>query len=120
MNKMKAAHWVFTGLISLLLLGSASMYIMKHDEVAEVFVDLHFPVWLLYPMAIAKFAGVATILTKFNKSITEWAYAGIFFNMLLALGAHLDCGDNDYIAPLVALILTLGSYFTWKKMDPAK
>jgi ABC-type Mn2+/Zn2+ transport system permease subunit len=119
MKNIKIAHWIFTGLISALLLMSAGMYIAKYDEVAPVFGDLGFPVWLIYPMAVAKFLGVIMLLTKFNKWLTEWAYAGIFFNLMLALGAHLSVGDGDAIPPVVGMALLFGSYFTWRQIQKA-
>jgi DoxX-like family len=118
MKKVKIAHWIFTGLISALLLMGASMYILDHEEVVKSFNHLGFPTWLIYPMAIAKFLGVMMLLTKFNKWLTEWAYAGIVFNLLLGFGAHLAISD-DALAPLVALVLITGSYFTWKKLEKA-
>ena len=116
MKKIKILHWVFTVLISGLLVMSASMYILKHDEVAPVFAKLGFPIWLMIPMAVAKFSAVTMLITKFNKTLTEWAYAGLFFNLLLAVGAHAAIGEN-IAAPAVAATLLLGSYFSWKKIQ---
>ena len=115
MKNIKIVHWIFTGLISAFLLMSASMYIMNHEEVSGAFVKLGFPIWLMYPMAAANFLGVMMLLTKFNKWLTEWAYAGIVFNLLLAAGAHLAISESAAPA-IVGLVLTIGSYSTWKVM----
>lgn len=113
-------HWTSTGIISLLLLMSAGMYIVTHDDVEIVFGDLGFPVWLIYPMAIAKIAGVVLLLSKFSESLTEWAYAGIFFNLLLAVGAHAAIHDGQFFPALVGIILLMISYFTWKRQSNSK
>ncbi|MFK7784455.1 MAG: DoxX family protein, partial [Crocinitomicaceae bacterium] len=79
---MKAAritHWIFTALLSALLLMSAGMYFFNYDEISLVFVSLGFPTWIIYPLGIAKVLGVLMILTKFKGWLTEWAYAGILF-----------------------------------------
>jgi len=114
---MKAAritHWIFTVLLSILLLMSAGMYFFNYEEVSGVFTLLGFPIWIIYPLAVAKLLGVLMILTKFKKWLTEWAYAGIFFNVSLALGAHLAINDGEHIGATVGLILMIGSYASWK------
>ncbi len=114
---IKIAHWVATALVCLLIGASAMTYLIRYEEVVETFrLKLHFPIWLVYPMAVAKISAIVMLLTKFNRTLTEWAYAGLTFNMLLAVGAHASSGDSQYIYPTVALILVLGSYFTWKRM----
>lgn len=114
MKTTRILHWIFTGLLSALLLFSASMYFMGHDEIAVAFTLLGFPIWIIYPLAIAKILGVSMILTKWKGWLTEWAYAGIFFNALLAMNAHLSVEDGDQMGGIMALILMIGSYVTWK------
>jgi len=113
---LRIVHWLTTGLVCILFTASALTYILNHDEVSETFLsELGFPAWLVYPMAVAKLAAVVMLLTKFNKALTEWAYAGLVFNMLLAIGAHTSTGDPQFVAPVMALILIIGSYLTWKQ-----
>ena len=117
MNRgLRITHWLTTGLVCLLFTASALIYILRHDEVSETFhLNLGFPAWLVYPMAVAKLGAVIMLLSKFNRTLTEIAYAGLVFNMLLAVGVHVLTGDSQIIAPIVALILIFGSYFTWKR-----
>lgn len=119
MRTARILHWVFTLLLSALLLMSASMYFFQHDEVAVAFTIFGFPTWLVYPLAIAKILGVVLIITKWKKWLTEWAYAGIFFNVSLAIGAHLTIQDGDQIVAIVGLILMIGSFATWKISEKA-
>lgn len=114
MKAIRITHWVVTVLLSALLLFSASMYVFNPEEISKHFVALGFPTWLMYPMATAKFLGVIMILTKFKGWLTEWAYAGIFFNVLLATGAHLVAGDGEAGVALIATVVVLISYATWK------
>lgn len=114
MKAARIAHWIFTGLLSALLLMSASMYFFNYEEISKIFVGLGFPIWVIYPLGVAKLLGVLMILTKFKSWLTEWAYAGILFNALLALGAHLSIGDGDQMGAIIALVLMMGSYATWK------
>lgn len=116
---MKAAriiYWIVTGLLCLMMLASAVMYIVNHDEAAKAFTALNYPAYLVYPLAIAKILGVAAIITKKSKSLKEWAYAGFFFVFAFALTAHLNARDGGFVAPIVALALLFASYFLDRKI----
>ncbi|OFZ10062.1 MAG: hypothetical protein A3D92_11890 [Bacteroidetes bacterium RIFCSPHIGHO2_02_FULL_44_7] len=115
MRTKRITHWISTGLLGVMLLMSAGMYLFRHEMIKEAFTVFGFPTWLVYPLAVAKILGVAALILKFNKTIVEWAYAGIFFNIILAVGAHLGIGDNAGVgSALMALMLWLGSYVFWK------
>ena len=62
-------------------------------------------------LAFAKILGVIAILTKKSNFLKEWAYAGFFFDFVLALTAHLVAGDGGYLLSSVALIVLIGSRF---------
>ena len=111
MKTQRIIYWIATGLLSLMMLGSAGMYIFNHAEVAKIFTSLGYPTYIIYPLAIAKILGITAILTKKSKWLKEWAYAGFFFDFLLALAAHLNAGDGGFVLPIVALILLLTSFY---------
>lgn len=116
MKIYKIIYWISTGLLCLLMLLSAGMYIFNHQMVAEIFVKLGHPAYIVYPLAIAKILGVIAILSKQSKILKEWAYAGFFFDFVLALAAHLHAGGSEFVTPLIALILLFVSYFTDRKI----
>ena len=116
MKISKIIYWTATGLLCLMMLGSAGMYIFNHAEVEKIFNQLGYPVYIIYPLAIAKVLGVAAILTKFSKPLKEWAYAGFFYDFLLAAAAHYFAGIPSPLLAIVALILLLVSYFFDKKL----
>ncbi|CAN5353602.1 DoxX family protein [soil metagenome] len=113
---MKIAYWIVTGLLCLMMLGSAGMYIFNHAEVAKIFTDLHYPTYIIYPLAIAKILGVAAILGNFSRILKEWAYAGFFFDFLLAASAHYFANVPSPLLAIAALILLIISYFLDKKL----
>ncbi|MGJ8683935.1 MAG: DoxX family protein [Nonlabens sp.] len=113
---MKYLYWVATGLLCALMLWSASMYLMQYETVTGFFETFGFPTWIIYPLAFLKIAGVAMILWRGNRWLTEWAYAGFFFDMILALGAHLDAMDGGYIFTIAGIVLLFISYFTGNKV----
>ena len=104
-------YWVATGLVCAMMLGSASMYFIKYEEIVGVFKSLGHPAHVIYPLAIAKFLGVLAILSDKSKLLKEWAYAGIFFDFLLAFGAHIAAGDNEWAGAVVAAVLLLVSRY---------
>ena len=105
---MKIVYWIATGLLCLLMLASAGMYIFNHAAVAEIFTKLNYPTYIVYPLAIAKILGVLAILSKQSKTLKEWAYAGFFFDFLLAASAHYFANESPIFA-IVALVLLLVS-----------
>jgi len=83
--------------------------------ISGYFEALGYPTYLIYPLAIAKLLGVVAIVTNLSKSVKEWAYAGFFFDMVLALTAHIKAEDGGYLFALVGLIALVFSYFFWKR-----
>ena len=94
----------------LIFLFSAYMYLSNYEQVTGFFEELMFPTWLIYPMAIAKILGVIAILSKQSKFLKELAYAGFFYDALLALCAHLINGDGGYLFSIIALSATIVSW----------
>jgi hypothetical protein len=107
--------WISSGLLSALMLLSASMYLFNHEEVSKNFIKLGYPTYIIYPLAIAKLLGIITILYRKCKTLTEWAYAGFSFNFTLAFFAHIMIGDGQEMGAIIALLLLCSSYFFYKK-----
>ncbi|MEL6721113.1 MAG: DoxX family protein [Bacteroidota bacterium] len=112
----KIIFWIATGLLSAMMLISAGMYFFNYEEIQKTFLALGHPAHVIYPLAIAKILGIIVILTRRNASLTEWVYAGLFFNFVLALMAHLEAKDGEFGGALVALVLLFTSYFMGKRM----
>ena len=69
---------------------------------------LGYPVYIIYPLAIAKVLGVIAILSNRSKVLAEWAYAGFFFDAGLATMAHYYNNDGLGLSviALIAVILS--------------
>lgn len=115
----KLIYFISTGLLTLMMLGSAGMYIVKHGEVSAIFESLGHPSYLVYPLAIAKILGLIAIWTNKSNALKEWAYAGFFFDFILATAAHLSVGDGEHFGALMALVVLLVSYTFGKRMTAA-
>lgn len=116
MKTNKIVFFVSTGLFSLLMLFSVSMYIFNHEELAKGFQSFGYPTYIIYPLAAAKVLGVIALWFFQKKKIVEWAYAGFFFNAVLAFFAHYMIGDGEQFGAVIALVLVMTSYFFSKKI----
>lgn len=119
MKSLSITYWAATGLLCLLLVGSAANYVFNHAAVAELFPKLGYPAYLIYPLALAKLLAVAAILTNRSAVLREWAYAALFFNIILAFSAHVTSGVPGAPAPVLALVLLLISRALAGRVRPA-
>lgn len=116
MNKRnKFIYWISTGLLTAMMLLSVYMYFTNHIGVGMAFTKFGYPSYLVYPLALAKLLGLIAIWVRISPSLTEWAYAGFFYDFVLAQAAHLHAGDGQYGA-LLALVWLMSSYFSSKSM----
>ena len=113
--------WIYriaTGLLTLLMGFSATMYFTQYEMVQEVFGKLGFPTFIIYPLATAKILGLIAIWSNKSKMLKEWAYAGFFFDVLLSMGAHLNVNDGEQGGAIIGLFLVLVSYYFDRKVYP--
>lgn len=110
MNTQKIIYWFATGLLSLMILGSATLYFVQTEDIAQVFKLLGYPTHLIIPIAVAKTLAILTLLRNQGKKLVEWAYAGLFFDFLLAAHSHWQAQEGEVTASIVALVLLMTSY----------
>ena len=113
MNLQKVVYWVATLLLCAIMLYSASMYFTKTAMVEQFFTRFNYPTYLVIPLAIAKVLGVIMILWRKSAWLTDWAYAGFFFDITLAFFAHYF-KEDDVTFTLYAMVALLISYFFGK------
>lgn len=111
MNVNKVVYWVSTVLMCLLFCFSAGMYFTKYEMVSGFFQQLGFPTWLVYPLAVAKVLGVIAVLSRVSRFLKEWAYAGFFYDAVLAFWAHYMIQDGGHMTAAVAIVLVIVSRF---------
>ncbi|WP_340200887.1 DoxX family protein [Ascidiimonas sp. W6] len=116
-KNIRIIYFVSTGLLTALMLFSAGMEFFNHEEMVKEFVKLGYPPYIIYPLGVAKILGLIAILTKKSQTLKEWAYAGFFFDVLLAAAAHLYIGDGDFGGAVLGMLLILTSYFSEKKFN---
>lgn len=120
MKAVKITYYIALSLFTLLMLFSVSNYFFNYEAIQEAFQSLGFPTYLIYPLAIAKLLGLVAIWTKQSAVLKEWAFAGFFFNVILAASAHLNVGDGQAAGAFIALFLLATVYFTEKRVVAEK
>lgn len=110
-KKLVLLFRIFTGIFSAQMLLSAGMYFFKYEIAFEAFGRLGFPAFVIYPLGVAKILGLVAIWSNRSETLKKLAYAGFFYNMILAISAHISVGDGlDTIPSALALVFLICSY----------
>lgn len=94
MKKTNVGYWIFTGLLSALMLVGSIPDILSVSSAVELFNHLGYPDYLLPFLGIAKLLGVLALLTPGFPRLKEWAYAGFAFDLGGALYSSISVGDE--------------------------
>jgi hypothetical protein len=80
-------------------------------------VDLGYPLYFIPFIGVAKVLGEIAILISGNARIKEWAYAGLFFDLIGATYSTITSGGNTGQCGFMIMPITLGvlSYFYYQK-----
>ena len=113
MKLQKTIYWIATVLLCAIFLYSAQMYFFKTEMIKGFFEHFNYPTYIVIPLAIAKVLGVIVILLRKSTWLTEWAYAGFFFDLVLATAAHQNAGDTIGLS-VYAIPILFVSYFLGK------
>lgn len=115
MKALKITYFISTTLLSVLLLVSVGMYLFNHSEIEKGFTSFGYPTYLIYPLAIAKLLGLIVIWVNKFKLLKDFAYAGIMFNLVLAIFAHVAISDGEFGASAIGLVLWVLSFYSYKR-----
>ena len=114
MRTKQILYWFSTAVLCGIFLYSAYMYFAKTEMIKSFFESFNYPTYIVIPLAVLKILGVAMILLRNSKWLTEWAYAGFFFDLVLATAAHYYAGHEILGFSLYGLIAIFPSYFLGK------
>lgn len=112
-KRNKIIYWIFTLWMSLGMVSTAIVQLMKNKDEVENFTKLGFPIYLMTIIGIWKIIGVIVALIPKYPLLKEWAYAGFFFTMSGALASHIIVGDpvSKIFPPLLLLTITCISWY---------
>lgn len=109
----KIVFWIATVWLSLGMMSSAIVQLMRIPEGVEGVTHLGYPVYLLTILGIWKIFGVVAILAPKFPLVKEWAYAGFFFVTTGAFISHITMGDpfSEIFPSVLLMILTVVSWY---------
>ncbi|HTN06323.1 DoxX family protein [Agriterribacter sp.] len=109
----KIIYWVATIWLSLGMVSTAIVQLIRMKEETDMMTRLGYPMYLLTILGIWKILGVITVLAPRLPLLKEWAYAGFFFTMSGAVISHIAVGDNAaaLFGPVLLIVLTVVSWY---------
>ncbi|MCF0055945.1 DoxX family protein [Dyadobacter sp. CY356] len=112
-KRNKIIYWIATLWLSLGMISTGIVQIIKMKEEAEMMTHLGYPLYFLTILGIWKLLGVIAVLIPKFPLLKEWAYAGFFFAMSGAVFSHLAVADGakEFFGPVLLLILTVLSWY---------
>ena len=117
MKKTKILFWIITGLFSAFMLFSAVPDILSLPDAIVFMNHLGYPNYIIPFLGVAKLLGIIAILIPGFPRIKEWAYAGLFFDLI---GATYSGIATDGLLPqelimLLPITFLLLSYILYHK-----
>ncbi len=107
MKQINIFYWTSTGLISAFMLFSAIPNILMVPESIVFMNQLGYPNYFIPFIGIAKALGVIAILIPANfPRVKEWAYAGLFFDLIGAFYSVVATSGFD--ASSMFIVLPIG------------
>jgi hypothetical protein len=120
MAMKKYAYWISTALVTLLYTMSVFIYATQGDNVRELLGALGYPGYLVPVLIVVKSLGIIAILSRVNVFLSDLAYAGMFFHLLLAFSAHLNAAEYAGSLPSVVGLIAVATSFVTQNTARAK
>ena len=122
MKKVKIFYWIITGLFSAFMLFSAVPDILVVPDAVKLITGLGYPVYIIPFLGVAKLLGVVAILVPGFPQIKEWAYAGLFFDLIGA--TYSGFAQGGFQPQILIMILPIAflfiSRYLWHKKMKAE
>lgn len=95
--------------------GSGVADVLRVEEAKVIFAHLGYPEYALTIIGSAKILGSLAILFSNRTRFIEWAYAGIFIDLIGAAASHFAVGDpiSEIAKPVIVLVIAIVSYRLW-------
>jgi hypothetical protein len=117
MKKINIIYWIITGLFSAFMLFSSVPDILSTPDAITFMNKLGYPNYIIPFLGIAKLLGIIAILIPGFPLIKEWAYAGLFFDLIGATYSNIAVAGMDpqilfMVLPISFLFI---SYYLYHK-----
>ena len=113
-------YWIFTVLFAGLMIFSSVGGIGPNEQTIDIFHKfLGYPIYFIQFLSWMKIAGSIAILLPLPRTLKEWAYAGIFYDLLGAFYSHIAFGDGPdmWAGFIIGFVLIAVSYIYYHKLQ---
>lgn len=110
MKKINIAYWIITSLFSaFMILSSIGGLVLTQEAVDYLHVKMGYPTYFIQMISVAKILGaVAILLPMLPARVKEWAYFGLFIDLVAAVISFWAINDPVSIwAPMFLFIAVL-------------
>src|SRR5262245_28313994 len=107
----RIGYWVTTGILVFCMTGGIFEVLAVRTTVDGI-MRLGYPSYIIPALGVGKVLAILAILWPGLPRLKEWAYAGIFFNMLGAIVSHVARHDPAWTVVVTVTIaaITLASW----------
>ena len=104
-------YWVTTGVLVFCMTGGI-FELFSVKITIDGIIRLGYPAYIIPLLGLGKVLAILAILWPGVPRLKEWAYAGIFFNMMGAIVSHVARHDGAWIIVVTVTIaaITLASW----------
>ncbi len=119
MKKTKIIYWTCTILFAGFMIFSAIPDILMVDDAITFITGLGYPVYFIPFIGVAKLLGSIAILIPSFHRIKEWAYAGLFFDLIGAVYSNIMTSgfDPGMLGMLPIFGVAIASYVYNRKVN---
>jgi uncharacterized membrane protein len=108
----KSLYWTCTAVTAFVFISGGLCYLLRVPKVVAGVLHLGFPLHFVLLLGMWKVLGGIAILVPGFKSLKEWAYAGMFFDLTGAAVASSAVG-NEWWHVLVPLAFVGVLFMSW-------
>lgn len=110
-NGTKVAYWITTAFLVFFMTGGF-FELFRAPTTVEIITALGYPAYIIPVLGLGKILAIVAILWPGFPRLKEWAYAGIFFNMVGATASHLGRHEAAWhvVVTVAIAALTLASW----------
>ena len=107
MKKLNILYWTSTGLFALFMgMTGIQNLLVTQGSIDLITTDLKYPLYIIPFLGVAKVLGVIGILVPVPPRLKEWAYAGLFFDLVGAM--YSGIADNGFDPMMLTMIVPFG------------
>jgi hypothetical protein len=113
MKKTKLIYWIITVLFAGFMIFSSISNVTMAKEAVDFMKQLGYPTYFIPFIGVAKILGSIAILVPGYYRIKEWAYAGLFFDLVGATYSLISVFGLSSGLLFMAFAITLGAVSYW-------